>query len=129
MPDEWRHIGGIDGSHQEGLLGFISLFQRKVDTNPTVLDVLKWLAKHFVISRHQHIAASKLPRFTFRFRRELGRLHFYPDREHRAFGAGEPRWEPLMLLSEDLGLWEGTDRGGLLTDRGRSLVKDLMSDR
>jgi hypothetical protein len=125
MPDQWRHIGGIDGSHQEGLIHFLAEFQRRLDSNPTVLELLMWLAQHFVISRHQHIAAAKLPRFTFRFRRELGRLRFYPDRAHRAFGAGDPRWEPLMLLSEDLGLWRGTDTGGTLTPDGYAMVNDL----
>jgi len=123
----WRTIGDVDGSHQEGLLGFMRWFDRHLASEPKLLDSLVTIARRFVITRHERIAATKLPRFTFRFRREAGRLRFFPDRRVEAFGAGAPRWEPLILISHDLGYWrEGRDQPSL-TQSGDRFVRETFA--
>jgi hypothetical protein len=71
------------------------------------------------------IAYSKLPDFTFRFRWENARLRFFDNGVERPNIAGA-RWWPISLISEDLDLFRREEASIVLTDAGRTLVKEAF---
>jgi hypothetical protein len=122
----WAEIAGRRSEHQDGLLGIVSLLQRRLGTDQTVAELLEWLIYRFIIGPHEVIAYSKLPEATFRFSwEETGRLHFFTPG-----GGGLDRFNPsddrrgtMATLSQDLGYWREVDGGRpQLTNDGRELV-------
>src|SRR5207248_8538555 len=75
----WTDIAQQRSDNQPGLLVLWRLVQDHVQAGETLADTLEWMASRYVIQAHEHIAYSKLPDFTFRFRWENGWLHFYDN--------------------------------------------------
>jgi hypothetical protein len=137
MPDPeavhplWGEIAARHSTHQDGLLGLLSLLRRFPDDAPSVGALLARTIQRFLIGPHEAIAYSKLPEATFRFyREETGRFRFFTpgtgglDR----FQPSDDRRGPMASLSEDLGLWiydEEADEVAL-TEDGRAFVAGVF---
>ena len=104
----WLDIGAQSSERQPSFLHFLYLFDRHLETMPTLAQTLAWLTKRFVINAHEQIAYSKLPEFTFRFRWEEGRLRFYTLGLGR-FRLADIRREAMTQISEDVGFWQGIE--------------------
>ena len=72
----------------------------------TVGDVVEWLTIDYVISQHERVASAKLPTTgdTFRFRREAGRLRFFPKATQVVMN--DSRFNALATFLFELG-WSG----------------------
>ena len=126
----WGEIARRGSEHQDGLLGIVSLVSRRLRSEPTVVELLEWLIRRFIIGPHEVIAYSKLPEATFRFSwEETGRLHFF-----NPGGAGLERFYPsddrrgvMANLSRDLGYWTvvASDEPRLTGD-GRKLIAEAF---
>lgn len=114
-------VGVQRSMRQEGLLQVAGAFEVHMDEEPTVADTIDWALRRLVIDVHERVAYSKLPNFTFRFRWESGRLHFY-DIGVWPFDLADMRHGSMSQLSFDLGYWRETTDGGALTQDGRSFV-------
>jgi hypothetical protein len=123
---EWARIGLQHSDRQPSLLGFVYLLEQHLTEQPTLADTFGWLTRRLVIAAHEQIAYSKLPDFTFRFRWEAGRLRFYPIGEGR-FGLADMRRESMSRLSQDMGLWEESDAGAVLTGPGEEFVAEVFA--
>jgi len=126
MPPEWRQVASIDGEHQDGLLHFADHLSAHLETDPTLGQTVSWLVRRYVVSPHEQVAMSKLPRHTFRFRYDAGELVFYQS-PPTDLGDGILRHEPLSLITRDLGLWRDDDEGAVVTARGRLLIREAFA--
>jgi hypothetical protein len=117
----WYEVSREGGNSQLGLFGFVTHLKRHLAEEPSLADTVAWLVRRFVIAAHDRIAASKLPEFTFRFRLEGGRLHFY-SRPTLEFGIADSRHSALGRLGRDMGLWEQPNDVPVVTAAGRSLI-------
>lgn len=123
-PADWFPVleGGRD---RLGLQRFIDALRARVDTGATIGDVARWLTLDYVIAQHERVATAKLPTTgdTFRFRREAGRLRFFP--KDAQVGPNDSRFNALATFVFELG-WSGylyvEDHG--LTDEGEQLRID-----
>jgi hypothetical protein len=123
MPEEWAEVGHIDGDHQDGLLSFIAHLNAHLDSEPTpsIADTIEWLTERYILIPHDRVATGKLPRNTFRFRYEAGRLVFF-DSPRIDLGDSILRHDPLSLLTRDLSLWQFGIGGATVTPAGRALI-------
>lgn len=122
----WLEIGAQSSERQPSFLRFLYLFDRHLETQPTLAQTLVWLTRRFVISAHEQIAYSKLPEFTFRFRWEEGRLRFYTLGLGR-FRLADIRREAMAQISEDVGFWQGIQGVPELTSFGRHFIEQAFS--
>jgi hypothetical protein len=128
-PDEvdpaWHAIAETDGEWQEGLARQARSLVEHLAAEPTLGATSAWLVERLVMRPHEANAASKLPDFTFRFRRELGRWRFY-DHDFGWLILGHIRAPTLGLLSRDLGFCDWRPDGCALTDTGRQFVQEVF---
>jgi hypothetical protein len=104
----WGEIGSRRSENQDGLLGIASLTRQRLETNPTIGELMDWLIRRFVIAPHEVIAYSKLPKATFRFVwEENGHLRFYTPGTGGLgrFRPSDDRRAAMSTLTEDLGFW------------------------
>ena len=104
-PADWFPVreGGRD---RLGLQRFIDALRTKVDENTTIGEIARWLTLDYVIKQHERVATAKLPTTgdTFRFRREAGRLRFFP--KDAPSGMNDSRFNALTTFVYELG-WSG----------------------
>ena len=123
-PADWFPVlaGGRD---RLGLQRFIDALRARVDSDATIGEVARWLTLDYVIEQHERVASAKLPKTgdTFRFRREAGRLRFFP-KDARA-GMNNSRFNALATFVYELG-WSGYlyDEDHGLTEEGELLRID-----
>ncbi|TCK21940.1 hypothetical protein EV378_5937 [Pseudonocardia endophytica] len=121
----WTEVLESDSAWQRPVDTALTGVRRLVDEGATADELLWWLLSRFVIERHEVIAYSKLPDFTFRFRWEEGLLRFV-DHGRGRFPTASVRHSPLRRLTRDLGLWEDGDVPRL-TARGAALVDEVLT--
>jgi hypothetical protein len=120
----WEEVLAIDSAWQRPVATALKEVRGQIDDGATAGGLLWWLLGRFVIGKHESIAYSKLPEFTFRFRWEEGMLRFVEHGDGR-FRTAAIRHTPLSRLTRDLGLWE--DRTApRLTARGAALVDEFL---
>lgn len=124
-PSDWARIGLQHSDRQPSLLGFAYLLEQHFADEPTLAETLHWMTRRFVVAAHEQIAYSKLPDFTFRFRREGGRLRFYPIGDGR-FDLADMRRASMSSISGDVGLWRDDDGVAGLTSEGQQFVADIF---
>lgn len=124
-PADWFPVleGGRD---RLGLQRFIDALRTRIDADATIGEVANWLTLDYVIAQHERVATAKLPTTgdTFRFRREAGRLRFFP--KDARVGMNDSRFNALATFVYELG-WGGylyvehdglTEEGELLRTNG-----------
>lgn len=83
--------------------GFLrAVARRRQMTSASVGDIATWLYRDYVILQHELVALTKLPENTFRFRREGGRLRFFPFDNPLEFN--NSRFGALTTTLGELGL-------------------------
>ena len=123
-PADWFPVlaGGRD---RLSLQRFIDALRTRVDSDATIGEVARWLTLDYVIEQHERVASAKLPTTgdTFRFRREAGRLRFFP--KDAGASMNNSRFNALATIVYELG-WSGylyvEDHG--LTEEGELLRID-----
>ncbi len=120
----WKDIAQQRSDHQPGILVLWRRFQDRIQAGETLADTLEWLANHYVMQPHEHIAYFKLPEFTFRFRWENGLLRFYDNGLER-FELASIRRGAVAQLSQDLGLWAADGGQPALTPLGETFVHEV----
>ncbi len=133
-PADWFPVlaGGRD---RLGLQRFIDALRTRVDSDATIGEVARWLTLDYVIEQHERVASAKLPTTgdTFRFRREAGRLRFFP--KDAGAGMNNSRFNALATFVYELG-WSGylyvedhglTEEGELLRIEGDLPVSGAFS--
>lgn len=122
----WIQTATVRSVWQPSVAEVLVMLQSHLDEEPTVADTLWWLIERFVIRVHERIAYSKLPEDTFRFRWEDGRVRFYDNGIGR-FPLAAIRYDPLALITHDLGFWDDDEVGhALLSPRGSSFVTEIL---
>jgi hypothetical protein len=99
----WSEIVSVTGDWQPSLVAVGELVRDLIDAGATVGVLFGTLFERLVIRAHEDNAYSKLPDFTFRWRREAGRLRLYPHRTDWDLLA-DMRAGPISSLLVDLGL-------------------------
>jgi hypothetical protein len=66
----WGEIARRGSTHQDGLLGIVSVLRRQLATGPSFGGLLEYVIRRFIIGPHEVVAYSKMPEATFRFSRE-----------------------------------------------------------
>lgn len=122
----WTEIADTNGEWQDGLLRQAHALAEHLSDAPTLGETTAWLVERLVLRPHEANAASKLPDFTFRFRRELGRWRFY-DHDFSWATPGHIRASTLAQLTRDLGYCDWPTDGCLLTDDGAAFVAGVFS--
>lgn len=122
----WSSIAAIDGFWQDGLARSARRLAAHLATRPTVGETLNFLVDTCVIRPHIANATSKLPDFTFLFRRELGRLRFFHHYDPDFVRPGNIRAFTLAQLSRDLGLCEMRGDGFHLTADGAEFIAEVF---
>ena len=122
----WGEIGSQSSERQPSVLGFLYRFDHHLEAQPTLAQTPGWLTRRFVINAHEQIAYSKLPEYTFRFRWEEGRLHFYTLGLGR-FRLADIRREAMALISEDVGLWQSIEQRPRADLYGRHFTEEAFS--
>ena len=89
-----------------GMQRFLNKLREFADDGATVQQVTEWLTRDYVISQHERVATAKLSSTgdTFRFRREAGRLRFFPKGAQA--GMNNSRFNALATFLFELG-WAG----------------------
>jgi hypothetical protein len=132
-PDpSWLEVARMDGWAQSGLGSTLRRLDEHLEQSPVLGDTAEWLIRTFVLLPHERLATAKLgqydpPFHTFRFRHEQGRLRFFRLRDISVAPVGAPRFSALCSLSEDLGWWERTKDGGVLTGLGRMFLASAFT--
>ena len=78
-PDDWFPV--VEGGRERlGMQRFLSHLRERANDGATIRDIAEWLTHNYVIQQHERVATAKLSTTgdTFRFRREAGRLRFFP---------------------------------------------------
>ena len=127
--DDWFpvHEGGQE---RLGMERFLNDLRRKAEEGATVSEVARWLTLEYVIGQHERVATAKLATTgdTFRFRREAGRLRFFPQDAKVAMN--DSRYNALSTFLYELG-WSGymPEDGHQLSAEGAKLRRagDLPS--
>lgn len=118
---EWL-ISRLGGEGRLSLHGFLRELRDRLQTNPTIVEVLRWVYEDYVITQHLLVASSKLPENTFRFQREGARLRFFVL--ENALGFNDSRFEAISTTLHELGYCGPlTDAEHSLTDEGRILLE------
>ncbi len=124
-PLDWFPV--IEGGRERlGMQRFLTGLRSKVEGGATVGEVARWLTLDYVIVQHERVATAKLPTTgdTFRFRREAGRLRFFP--KDAQVGMNDSRFNALATFIFELG-WSGylyvpdhglTSEGELMRSQG-----------
>ena len=120
-PDDWFPMveGGKD---RLGVQRFLTDLRTRTDAGATVRDILRWVTTDYVISQHERVAAAKLPTTgdTFRFRREGGRLRFFP--QDALVSMNDSRFNALATFLYELGWTDNLgDADHPLTPEGEQL--------
>ncbi len=104
-PDDWFPVLA-GGRKRLGMQRFLGQLRERVNDGATVGDVAEWLTFDYVISQHERVAMAKLPTTgdTFRFRREAGRLRFFP--KVTRVGMNDSRFNALATFLFEFG-WCG----------------------
>lgn len=123
--EAWSVIASTDGQWQDGLLRQVRALGVHLADAPSLGQTAAWLFERLVLRVHEANAASKLPDFTFRFRRELGRWRFY-DHGFGYVSPGHIRASTLGQLSRDLGYCEWPADGCRLTPDGAAFVEEVF---
>ena len=124
----WQQASNISSAWQPSIASVLGGLSTHLDGKPSVGDSIWWMVSKFILNVHERICYSKLPEFTFRFRREEELLRFY-DYGNDRFPLAAIRNQPLTSLTKDLGLWQEVslnDSRGVLTDRGRAFVSEVF---
>jgi hypothetical protein len=122
----WTAVAQVDGEHQPGLRRLAGIVNRQLASGPTVEELLRWVARTFVIAVHETVATSKLPVSTFRFFWEHGRLRFVDNGVWR-FDPSGLRREALATIAADLGWWRlDTNGTPVLTTDGKQVVAEVF---
>lgn len=89
-----------------GMERFLTRLRKYADDGATIQQVTEWLTRDYVISQHERVATAKLSTTgdTFRFRREAGRLRFFPKGAQA--GMNNSRFNALATFLFELG-WGG----------------------
>lgn len=120
----WREVSALDSAWQPSLAAVLAALNAHMTTGGSVSDALWWIVERHVLRVHEHVAYSKLPEFTFRFRWESGLLQFYDNGVGR-FPLASIRRQPFATLTRDLDLWEPDSNGQAhLTVLGRAFASD-----
>jgi hypothetical protein len=122
---DWFEIGLQSSERQPSVLGFAHWVEQHLAEEPTLADTLVWITRRMVIWAHEQIAYSKLPDFTFRYRREGGNLRFYKIGDGR-FELADMRRSSMAQLSRDIGLWDQGGDGGEVTEIGQVFVAEVL---
>ena len=103
--DDWFpvHEGGQE---RLGMQRFLNDLRLKSEAGATVSEVVRWLTLEYVIGQHERVATAKLATTgdTFRFRREAGRLRFFP--QDAIVAMNDSRYNALSTFLYELG-WSG----------------------
>jgi hypothetical protein len=122
----WTETATVRSAWQPSVAEVLAGLSAHLADAPTVADTLWWLLQRFVISVHERIAYSKLPEDTFRFRWEDGRVRFYDNGIGR-FPLAAIRYDPLALITRDLGFWDYDDtEEAKLTSRGSAFITEVF---
>jgi hypothetical protein len=111
------------GSLRVGLSFALRQLRHDAHTGSTVGDALLRVLSAHVIAQHERVAVSKLPEDTFRFRRELDRMRFFP--QATSFSLNSARFDALASTCAELN-WSGflTEPNHALTAEGTQLRRD-----
>ncbi len=122
----WAQTATVGSAWQPSVADVLAALEAHLADAPTVADTFWWLVQRFVIRVHERIAYSKLPEDTFRFRWEDGRVRFYDNGIGR-FPLAAIRYDPLALISRDLGFWDYGDADeAQLTARGSAFIGEVF---
>lgn len=123
----WGEVARVDGDRQPGLARMAMLVQRRLNSQATVAEVLRWTIDNFIVSVHETVALRKLPNSTFRFFWEHGRLPFV-DNGVWGFDMSGLRRSALASLAHDLGWWAHDEPGDpIVTESGRAVVAQVFA--
>lgn len=122
----WTAVADVDGEHQPGLRRLAGIVNRQLAAGPTVVELLRWVVRTFVITVHETVATSKLPVSTFRFFWEHGRLRFVDNGVWR-FDMSGLRRDALATIAFDLGWWQldANDTPALTAD-GQQVIAEVF---
>ena len=124
---EWELVARADGESQPGLRSLVTILNRQLDSERSVLELLEWFVLRFIVAIHETVAMAKLPNSTFRFYWEHGRLRFVDNGVWR-FDPSGLRREALAQVSRDLGWWDADENGTAhVTDDGRALIQEVFA--
>ena len=122
----WQTSTHMASVWQPSVAAVVAGLQAHLAQDPTLGETMWWVVSHFVLPVHEHIAYSKLPEMTFRFRWVDGLLTFY-DHGIGRFPLAAVRDEPLASLTRDLGFWaDHPDTPATLTDSGRQFIDQVL---
>jgi hypothetical protein len=123
-PPGWLPVASQDSDHQRGLEKALRLLDHHLETEPTLAEMVAWVAWQFVIDPHEQIGYARMRGGSdvFRFCWEGDRLHFW--RPDERFPLADERLEAMSRMSEDLGLWQRTPNGPRLTEDGRAMARE-----
>jgi hypothetical protein len=120
LEPEWT-ISRLGGEDRLSLHGFLRELRDRLQSHPSILEVLRWVFEDYVITQHLLVASSKLPENTFRFQREGARLRFFVL--ENALGFNDSRFEAISTSLHELGLCGHLTREEHpLTEEGRVLL-------
>jgi hypothetical protein len=122
----WTATARVGSAWQPSLTDAMGWLERHLTTSPSVTDTVRWLTVEFVLSRHEAIANSKLPEFTFRWRWEEGWLRLF-DHGRGRFPRAAVRQVPFATVSRGLALWDKVEEVPQLTERGHQFVAETFA--
>ena len=101
---------------------YLNDLRLKAEAGASVSEVARWLTLDYVIGQHERVATAKLATTgdTFRFRREAGRLRFFP--QDAVVVMNDSRYNALSTFLYELG-WSGflPEDGHKLTAEGTKM--------
>lgn len=125
MPAAWRLIGRQHSTFQLGLLTAFDWF-KALPSDTSASEVFETVALRWVVQAHDRVGCDRLPNFIFRFRFVEGRWQFMRTLSTNPFSLGDSRHDAMVYMSRDLGLWRGDGKNSVLTDRGRSVIREAF---
>jgi hypothetical protein len=104
-PADWFPVAE-GGRERLGIERFLIDLRMRVTAGATVGEIVRWLTLDYVVSQHERVATAKLATTgdTFRFRREGGRLRFFPKEAQVAMN--DSRFNALATFLFEL-RWSG----------------------
>lgn len=84
-----------------GMARFMNLLNRRMLTNPSLVDLARWLIEDFVVVQHERVATAKLPDDTYRVRRVGDSLRFFAQEVPAVFN--DSRFNALSTTVHELG--------------------------
>lgn len=116
-------------SARVGMARFFAQLGRKLKTDISVSDLIRWIVSEYVVFQHERVATAKLPVDTFRVRRVGDYLKFFMQDTPTAFN--NSRFNALSTTAHELGLVSTLRQPNrLLTETGEQLLRvgDLPSN-